>query len=71
MPTDALLEAWLAAKARRASGLVAMVDGTGARGSVAAFLGELAWLRGLYCLEQRIEDLEDPEQGSVELVWMI
>jgi hypothetical protein len=69
--TGALLDAWLAAKARRASGLVAMVDGTGARGSVAAFLCELAWRRGLYCLEQRIEDPDDPEQGSVELVWVI
>jgi hypothetical protein len=67
VPTGALLDAWLAAKARRSSHLVALVDGTGARGSVAACLWELARRRGLDCLEQRIED---PDQGSVELVWL-
>ena len=72
VPTGVLLDAWLAAKARRASSLVALVDGgSGARGSVAACLCELAWRRGRSCLEQRIEDLEDPEQGSVGLVWVI
>ena len=50
VPLGALLDAWLAAKARRASHLVALVDGTGARGSVAACLWELARRRGLDCL---------------------
>ena len=67
---ETLLDAWLAAKARRASRSVALVDGTGARGSVAACLCELAWRRGLDCLEHLIEDLDDPEQGSVGLVWV-
>jgi hypothetical protein len=67
VPTGALLDAWLATHARRASHLVALVDGTGARGSVAACLRELAWRRGLDCLEERIEDAE---QGSVGLVWL-
>lgn len=67
-PTGALLDAWLAAKARRASSLVALVDGgPGAGGSAAACLCELAWRRGLDCLEKRIED---PLEGSVALVWV-
>ena len=70
VPTGALLDAWLAAKACRASHLVALVDGTGAPGSAAACLCELAWRRGLDCLEHLIEDLDDPEQGSVGLVWV-
>jgi hypothetical protein len=69
VPTGTLLDAWLAARARRVSRLVALVDGTGARGSAAACLCELAWRRGLGCLEQLIqEDPDDPEQGSVGLV---
>ena len=68
--TGALLDAWLAAKAHRASRLVALVDGTGAQGSAAACLCELAWRRGLTCREQLIEDPEDPQQGSVALVWV-
>jgi hypothetical protein len=70
VPTGALLDAWLTAKTRRASHLVALVDGTGARGSVAACLCELAWRRGLDCLEQLIEDPEDSDRGSVALVWL-
>ena len=70
VPTGALLDAWLAAKPYRASSLIALVDGTGARGSAAACLCELAWRRGLDCLEQVIEDPEDPHQGSVGLVWL-
>jgi hypothetical protein len=70
VPTGALLDAWLAAKAHRTSSLVALVDGTGARGSAAACLCELAWRRGLNCQEQLIEDPEDPQQGGVALVWV-
>ena len=70
VPTGALLDAWLAAKARRASHLVALVDGTGARGSAAACLCELAWRRGLDCREQLIDDPEGSDQGSLELVWL-
>jgi hypothetical protein len=70
VPTGALLDAWLAAKARHFSRLVALVDGTGARGSAAACLCELAWRRGLCCLEQLIEDPDDPQQGGVALVWV-
>ena len=47
VPTGALLDVWLAAKARWASHLVALVDGTGARGSAAAacanWPGAVAW----------------------------
>ena len=70
VPTGALLDAWLATRAHRASSLVALVDGTGARGSAAACLWELAWRRGLACREELIEDPEDPQQGSVALVWV-
>jgi hypothetical protein len=70
VPTGALLDAWLAAKARRASHLVAMVDGRSAGGPAAACLCELAWLRGLDCLEQLIEDPDDPQGGRVALVWV-
>ena len=48
-----------------------LVDGTGARGSAAACLCELAWRRGLNCREQLIEDPGDPQQGSVALVWVV
>ena len=70
VPTGALLDVWLAAQAHRASRLVALVDGAGARGSAAACLCELAWRRGLACQEQLIEDPDDPQQGSVGLVWV-
>jgi hypothetical protein len=70
VPTGALLDAWLAAKSHRASSLVALVDGTGARGSAAACLCELAWRRGLTCREQLIEDPDGLQQGSVALVWV-
>jgi hypothetical protein len=70
VPTGALLDAWLTAKAHRASRLVALVDGTGARGSAAACLCELAWRRGLTCREQLIEDPDGLQQGSVALVWV-
>jgi hypothetical protein len=64
------LDAWLAGKPHRASSLAAMVDDTGAGGSVAACLCEFAWRRGPDCLEQVIEDPDDPQQGSVALVWV-
>jgi hypothetical protein len=69
VPTGALLDAWLAAKARRACYLVAMVDDLGG-GSAAACLCELAWRRGLDCLEQRIEDPDNPQRGGLALVWV-
>ena len=70
VPTGALLDAWLATRACRASSLVAMVDGPGARGSAVACLCELARRCGLDCIEHVIDDPEDPDQGSVELVWV-
>jgi hypothetical protein len=76
VPTDALLDAWLAAKAHRASHLVALVDGAGAQGSATAWLCELAWRRGLDCLEHLIEgggkdSSKMHTDGRIDLGWAI
>src|SRR5207245_12458 len=73
LKVGALVDVWLAEKARRDVVLMAVFDGTNAReaGAGVPALARLAARQGLDCFEQSLGDPKSPHGRRLTLAWVL